>query len=228
MADRSSLRLSAGLMFLGLLFYLLIGFQHAERDEDHALLFAKYAAANNWLLIHLGRFAAMATVTAGLVVLSRVLGTGLAGPAWPARFGAGSAVAALALYGVVQAVDGVALKQVATAWVDAPEAEKAPLFAAAQAVRWLEWGVRSYHSFMLGLTFLLYAAAIIWAEALPALLGALVALTGLAYVVHGFVVGVQGYTPISLVPSAIAYTLWLVWAAWLRIVAWRVPQADGS
>jgi hypothetical protein len=219
--DRAALRLSAGLMFLGLLFYLLIGFQHAERDSDHARLFAEYAAADNWLLIHLGRFAAMATITAGLLVLSWALGAVPAGPAWPARLGAAAAIASLALYAVVQAVDGVALKQAAAAWVDAPEAEKAVYFAVAEAVRWLEWGVRSYHSFMLGLTFLLYAAAIIWTEMLPTMLGALVALTGLAYVVHGFVVGVQGYTPITFVPTTLAYTLWFAWAAWLRIAAWR-------
>jgi hypothetical protein len=35
-------------------------------------------------------------------------------------------------------VDGVALKQAVNAWVDAPEAEKAARFAAAEAMRWLE------------------------------------------------------------------------------------------
>jgi hypothetical protein len=48
----------------------------------------------------------------------------------------------LALYGVLQAVDGVALKQVVDAWASAPEAEKVERFATAEAIRWLEWGVR--------------------------------------------------------------------------------------
>jgi len=33
--------------------------------------------------------------------------------------------------------------------------EKSVRFASAEAIRWLEWGVRSYQSFMLGVTFLL-------------------------------------------------------------------------
>jgi hypothetical protein len=56
-----------------------------------------------------------------------------------ARLGAVSAAVALALYGVLQAVDGVALKQVVDAWVRAPEAEKAARFASAETIRWLEW-----------------------------------------------------------------------------------------
>jgi hypothetical protein len=56
---------------------------------------------------------------------------------------------ALGLYGVLQAVDGVALKQAVNAWASAPEAEKAARFASAETIRWLEWGTRSYQSFML-------------------------------------------------------------------------------
>ena len=54
--------------------------------------------------------------------------------------GAAAAVAALALYGALQAVDGVANKQADVAWVNAPEAEKAARFASAEAMRWVEWG----------------------------------------------------------------------------------------
>ena len=50
----------------------------------------------------------------------------------------------LALYGVVMAVDGVALKQAVNAWASAPVAEKAARFASAEAIRWIEWGARSY------------------------------------------------------------------------------------
>jgi len=70
--------------------------------------------------------------------------TGVAG--WAGRFGAVAAVVTLALYGVLQAVDGVALKQAVDAWASAPEVEKAARFASAEAIRWLEWGVRSYQS----------------------------------------------------------------------------------
>jgi len=58
-------------------------------------------------------------------------------------------------------VDGVALKQAVDAWASAPEVEKSVRFASAEAIRWLEWGVRSYQSFMLGVTFLLFYGPII-------------------------------------------------------------------
>jgi hypothetical protein len=57
------------------------------------------------------------------------------------RFGAALAVVALALYGVLQAVDGVGNQEVDDAWVNAPNAEKAARFASAEAMRWLEWGL---------------------------------------------------------------------------------------
>ena len=51
-------------------------------------------------------------------------------------------------------MDGVALKQAVKAWASAPDAEKAARFTSTEAVRWLEWGVRSYQNFALGLAFL--------------------------------------------------------------------------
>ena len=50
----------------------------------------------------------------------------------------GPPIAALALYGVLQAVDGVALKEAVDAGVSAPDAEKAARFGNAETVRWLE------------------------------------------------------------------------------------------
>ena len=79
---------------------------------------------------------------------------------WAGRFGAASTAVALALYGVVMAVDGLALKQAVNAWVSAAEPEKAARFASAEAIRWLEWGARSYENFTLGIAVLLFAAAV--------------------------------------------------------------------
>ncbi len=77
------------------------------------------------------------------------------------------AVATVALYGALQAVDGVALKQAVDAWAAASDSEKAARFANAEAVRWLEWGVRNYQNFALGASFILFAAAIRRAASIP-------------------------------------------------------------
>jgi len=124
------------------------------------VIFATYAENAIWTAVHLGQFLGMAVMLAGLFVLDIALDAEQGAAKWTARFGAGAAVAALALYGVLQAVDGVALKQAVNAWVSAPEAEKAARFASAESIRWLEWGMRSYQNFAMGLALLLSALAV--------------------------------------------------------------------
>ena len=75
--------------------------------------------------MHLGQFAGMAVIITGLLVLYFALDIRAGGVAWVSRLGAVSAAVALGLYSVLQAVDGVALKQAVDAWASAPEAEKA-------------------------------------------------------------------------------------------------------
>jgi hypothetical protein len=92
-------------------------------------------------------------------------------------------VSTLALYGVLQAVDGVALKQAVNAWASAPDAEKAARFTSAEAIRWLEWGLRSYQNFALGLALLLFAAAVVRTAWVPRSIAYLMGLSGLTYLV---------------------------------------------
>src|SRR5919202_1963208 len=144
MADRTSLRLAATLLFGGVLLSVLAGYFHPAREpaNNHQATFAEYAASTSWIAVHLGQFAGMAVLIAGLLVLFVALNVDAGTPGWVARFGGIGAGLALGLYGVLQAVDGVALKHAVDAWVRAPEAEKAARFASAEAIRWLEWGVR--------------------------------------------------------------------------------------
>jgi hypothetical protein len=227
MVDRQSLRLSAILLFGGELLYLLAGIFHPEGAvaNDHLAAFTEYANSAQWTLIHLGQFAGMALIIAGLLGLLFVLNVAIGIPGWLGRLGAVTVVVALALYGVLQAVDGVALKQAVDAWVRAPEAEKMARFASAEAMRWLEWAVRSYHSFLLGLSFILLALLIVWTGRLPRLMGVLIGVTGLAYIVQGWVLGTEGFSANNTAPTLLAYLFWLVWSIWLLILAWRMKVA---
>ncbi|CAG1003325.1 MAG: hypothetical protein OIN86_02425 [Candidatus Methanoperedens sp.] len=226
MVDRKSLRLSATLLFVGVLLSFLAGIFHPERENanNHTAAFAEYASSGNWTAIHLGQFAGMMVIIAGLLVLYFALNvhSGMAG--WVARFAAISAVVALALYGVLQAVDGVALKH-ADAWVNAPDAEKAVRFAGAESIRWLEWGVRSYQSFMLGLSFVLFATVIVWTARIPRPIGYLMGLSGLAYIVLGWVIGSEGFSATGRIPNLLGIILVLGWSIWLLIIAWRMKEA---
>jgi hypothetical protein len=138
---------------------------------------------------------------------------------WGSRFGTVSAVAALALYGALQAVDGVANKQADIAWVNAPEAEEAARFASAEAIRRIEWGLRSYHDFTLGLALLLCAAAVVQTAWSPRPVAYLMGLTGLAYLVQGWVVGSEGFSQTESIVIVLAWVLGLVWMIWLAVVA---------
>ena len=149
---RQSLRLSATLLLVGQLLYIVITLFHTGGDaNNHPAIFAAYAASETWTAVHVAQFAAMAILLAGLLALFFALDVQDGTARWAGRFGAAAAIAALALYGALQAVDGVANKLADVAWVSAPDAEKAARFASAEAVRWIEWGMRSYQAFTMGL-----------------------------------------------------------------------------
>jgi len=225
-SPRTSARLSAWLLLAGQLLYIVVTQFHAGGDaNNHPAIFAAYAGSGIWTAVHLGQFAGMAILLAGLLTLFFALDVqdGLA--RWVGCLGVASAVAALALYGVLQAVDGVALKQAVNAWASAPEAEKAARFASAEAIRWLEWGVRSYQDFALGLALLLFAAAVAREAWVPRPIAYLMALSGLAYAVQGWVAGSEGFSPTQSVAIVLAWVLSLVWMIWLVVVAWRMPCA---
>ncbi|SRR6266567_6256822 len=110
---------------------------------------------------------------------------------WVGLFGAIAAVVALALYGVASAVDGVVLKQAADAWASAPAAEQATRLASAEAIRWLETGAASYWNFMQGLPLVLFAIVIVWTARVTRPIGYLMGVSGLAFLVTGWVEGMK-------------------------------------
>jgi hypothetical protein len=167
----------------------------------------------------------MAVIIAGLLVLYFALDLRAVGAAWMARLGAVSAAVALGLCGVLQAVDGVALKHVVDAWASAPDAEKAARFASAETIRWLEWGTRSYQSFMFGLTLILLGGAVALTARLPRAVGYLIGLSGLAYIVQGWVLGSEGFSATNTFAIVASDVLILAWIIWLVVVAWRTKES---
>jgi hypothetical protein len=224
--DRASLRLSATLLLAGQLLYIVITQLHPGGDaNNHPVIFAEYARSGDWTAVHLGQFASMAILVAGLLALFYALDVQARTARWAGRFGAASAVVALALYGVLQAVDGVGNKQVDAAWVSAPAAEKAARFASAEATRWVEWGARSYHDFALGLALLLFAAAVARTAPVPRPIAYLMALSGLTYLAQGWVIGSEGFSGTHTTLILLAWALSLAWMIWLVLVAWRMPDS---
>jgi hypothetical protein len=223
--DRMSLRVSAMLLLVGQLLYVVITLLHTGGEANHhPAIFAAYAGSEIWTAVHVGQFACMVIMLGGLLALFSVLDVQAGTPSLVGRLGAASATATLALYGAVLAVDGVALKQAVNAWANAPEAEKAARFASAETMRWLEWGTRSYENFTLGLAVLLAAAAVRRAR-LPRPIAYVMGLAALTYVVQGWFAGVEGFSPTHTFAIVTAEGLNAVWMTWLLVVAWRMPQS---
>ena len=171
--------------------------------------------------MHLGQFAGVAAIVFGLVFLYAALDTPHGGPRGLSQIGLVAVVAALALYGALQAVDGVAVKHAVDAWAASSGAEKAGRFQAAEAIRWLEWGTRSYHSFMIGLGFIFYGASIAWSGRVAKPIGYLMAGSGLAYLAQGWIIGSVGFSPLNVVPTLAGIVLVIVWSVWLTVAAFR-------
>jgi hypothetical protein len=108
-------------------------------------------------------------------------------------------------------------------WVAAPGSEKAARFASAEAVRWLEEAITSYQSFMLGLTLILLAGLIIWSAKVHRPVGYLLGLSGVANLVVGWILGLEGFAPEGAIPSYLGQICLLVSGAWLLIAALRTP-----
>jgi hypothetical protein len=230
MDKRRRWRLAAWLLFAGVLVSLVAGLFHAESGDanDHVASFAAYAASGIWTFVHLGQFVGMALLIAGLFVLlpAVVVRPGLL--AVTARFGALAAATALALYGALQAVDGVALKHAADAWAAAPAPEEPARFATAEGIRWLEWGMRSYQSFMLGTALVLFGIVIAATRQVSRVIGYLMVLSGVAYLVQGWIIGAEGFAPANTLPTLIGILATVAWSLWLLVSALRMQTPGRS
>lgn len=219
------LRLASVLLLVGFVAFVTITLLHPGGPaNNHRVIFAEYAASVSWNVVHLGQLAGIALFIAGLLVLYFALDIREGGALWAARLGAVSAAVALGLYGVLQAVDGVALKHAVDAWVSAPEPEAEARFVSAEAIRWIEWGTRSYQTIMLGIALVLLGSAVASTARLPKVIGYLMALSGLTYILQGWVLGSEGFSEANTLAILAGYVLVLAWTVWLVVVAWRSKE----
>ena len=225
--DRTSLRVPATLLLVGQLLYIVVTQFHADGPaNNHPVVFAEYASSGIWTAVHLAQFVSMAILLAGLLALFFTLDVQTANARWAARFGAGCAVTALALYAALQAVDGVANKQADAVWVNATGAEKAARFASAEAIRWIEWGMRSYQDVTTGLALLLFAGAAVRSASIPRPIAYLMGVSGLIYLVQGWEVGSHGFSQAESILIVLAWVASVAWMVWLFVIARRTRALD--
>ena len=216
----TSLRPAAALLLVGQLLFIVVTQFHVGGDaNDHPFIFAEYADSNAWEAVHALQFGATALFVAGLCILSSGLEARAERSIWPARLGAILAIVSLSLYGVLQAVDGIGNKQADQAWVNAPAAEKPARFASAESMRWLEWGISSYHAYALGIALICLAMAIAERSvAIPRAVSLLVGLSGFAYLAKGWVAGTDGFTGTHSALIVASWVLNVIWATSLAVL----------
>jgi hypothetical protein len=130
--------------------------------------------------------------------------------------------------GLVLAVDGVALKQTADAWVNAAPAQKAFAFHDAEVVRWLEWGANSFLATAEGLTYLLLGWAIVRSALVPKWIGWLTGLAGVGYVAVAFSVGYEGFTDTTSALGVTAGVLFVIASIAIAFTGWRAKSSEAS
>ncbi len=221
MFERAMLRIGAVSFVAGLIAAVVFEALHPSREDpnNNPLVFAEYAQAGDWITVHLGQLAGALLLISGLVALSNSVGLGPAVAAAWARLAAASAVTAAAAYGVLQVVDGVALKRAVDAWAAAPADGKTAAFAAAEAVRWTEYGLNSLTYSLVGLTLVLVGVALLTGDRFPRWLGAWAIAAGLAYGVKGLVVAYRGFA--ANVSGLVALVLFGLWVLIMAVFMWR-------
>ena len=221
MEDRALLRIGAVSLAAGLVAAVVFEMLHPSREDpnNNPRVFAEYAADNDWISVHLGQLAGALLLIGGLVALCASLAGGRPMSAAWARLATAAAITAAAAYGVLQVVDGVALKRAVDAWAAAPVAEKPTAFQAAQTVRWTEYGLNSLTFSLIGLTLLLVGVAMLTGDRFPRWLGAWAIAAGLGYGVKGLGVAYNGFA--ASLTGLVALVLFGTWVITMAVLMWR-------
>jgi hypothetical protein len=205
-ADRGALTLSGALLLVG---FVVNAIQRrllhpSGAEDEHESIFTQYAASNAWVTTHFAEFLLVLVAFAGVLVLCGALRRETP---YLALLAAGAIIATGAIWAVLQAVDGVTLKQTVDAWAAASGTDKATRLADAETTRWIEWGLQSYFRVLLGVAFLLLGAAAVVSRVLPSWLGVLLSVDGLLSLALGFSVGYEGLESGFQDPVGIAFQL---------------------
>lgn len=223
LADRA-LTLSGALLLVGFVVNAIqrMIWHPTGEEDDHEAIFTEYAESDAWVATHLAEFVLVLVALAGLLVLCRALRRETP---YLALLAAGALIASSATWAVLQAVDGVTLKQAVDAWAGASGTEKTTRFADAETVRWIEWGLQSYFRVLLGVAFLLLGAAAVVSRLVPTWLGLLLVVAGLLSVLVGISVGYAGLESGFQDAVGIAFQLVvLVFIVGLLVVARRARE----
>ena len=130
--QRRLLRVAGALLGAGFVLFALVTqlFHPHQHENNHPLIFSKYDHTDAWVIVHIGQFMAVLVALAGFVALHRVLEL-RDKDVLLTRLAFGATIATAAVWAVLQAVDGTALKETTEAWA---HAKRHPVSSAAITV----------------------------------------------------------------------------------------------
>ena len=192
-----------------------------QADPTNALAaFTEYAADTRWVIGHLVQFAGAALLLGFLLILSRQLRA----TSGMRQVATGGAIASLAVVAVLQAVDGVALKNMVDAWAAAADAEKASLFAGALAVRQIEIGLAALLCIVFGATCMLFGLLIHGDGRYPRWIGGAAFAGGAGFAAGGVTIARGGFTDVAMNIQMPASLMVLAFVTGVAAIHWRRGQ----
>jgi hypothetical protein len=188
----------------------------SDAHPNHApAAFAEYAADRLWIATHLGQLAGVVLIGGGLIVLAWLLRRKRAG-IW-AGLGAAGVLVSMPVFGVLQAVDGIALKKVVDRWASAPPELQPMVFEAAFAVRQIEIGLASIGILFFALATMLYGMAQLSDANTSNWLGWLGIVSGVGMFTAGIAAAHGGFSDTYMSMLMISNTLLVLWVI---LVGW--------
>ena len=224
MPDRTLLRTGAVLAIVGAIAFMVGQSIGPSVDPDDTAAFLQDTAESTtsvagYLLVFVGN----ALMVGALVALYRSITDGPG--AALARLGFATALVALAVNAVWLGIQGMATKELAEAWVNAPAEEKAAAFRVAEAVQHMVIGVASLGSVLYGTAILLYGLAVALSNIYPRWLGWVAVVVGVGTAVAGLLLFLIGISLGTLIPYALFSILSLLWVLVMGVLMWRRASA---
>lgn len=184
-----------------------------------AAAFKEYAADHLWVASHLTQLAGVALMVISLLLLAAQLRNSKGSTlAW---IGAAAALVSLALAAALQAVDGIALRNMVNAWANAGASQKEMVFQATFAVRQIEIGLASLFCLFMGITACLFGGALFNNPDYSKSFAGLAIAGGAFTFTGGMAMAYTGFSDLTMTLNMPANLILLVWMLMLGVKMWR-------
>ena len=189
-------------------------------DPDTATTLQSIAQNDGWVAIHVAIISAMLLLVGGSLGLAEALGAAGAGPI--ARLGAAAALVGGALACTSTAIDGFAMRPLASAWTAAGQ-DSGLVLQVATGVKAVDFGIWSVGMLVLfGVTFVCLGLAMVTSRRYPAILRWGAVASGAGSTVAALVQIVNtGEVQVAETIFLASSMLITVWAFVLGVVMWR-------